>query len=89
MATLTAPRPGQVHEVLDKIRTFSDMVRNGEWLGATGEPLTDVVAIGIGGRCADVWSAWCLVYGSTKTCQRRKRRMSRPRSRVATILCHL
>ena len=24
-------------------------VRSGEWLGATGKPLTDVVAIGIGG----------------------------------------
>ena len=27
----------------------ADRVRNGEWLGATGKPLTDVVAIGIGG----------------------------------------
>lgn len=24
-------------------------MRSGEWLGATGKPLTDVVAIGIGG----------------------------------------
>ncbi len=24
-------------------------VRSGEWLGVTGKPLTDVVAIGIGG----------------------------------------
>lgn len=24
-------------------------VRSGEWLGATGKPLTDVVAVGIGG----------------------------------------
>ena len=27
----------------------ADRVRNGEWLGATGKPLTDVVAVGIGG----------------------------------------
>lgn len=38
-----------VWEVLDKIKTFSDKVRNGEWKGVTGKPLKDVVAIGIGG----------------------------------------
>ena len=38
-----------VWEVLDKIKVFSDKVRNGEWLGATGKPLTNVVAVGIGG----------------------------------------
>lgn len=27
----------------------TDRVRNGEWLGATGKPLTNIVAIGIGG----------------------------------------
>ncbi|PNW85188.1 hypothetical protein CHLRE_03g175400v5 [Chlamydomonas reinhardtii] len=38
-----------VWEVLDKIKAFSDKVRNGEWLGVTGKPLKNVVAIGIGG----------------------------------------
>mmetsp|Transcript_27977 Transcript_27977/g.47027 ORF Transcript_27977/g.47027 Transcript_27977/m.47027 type:complete len:565 (-) Transcript_27977:417-2111(-) len=38
-----------VHNVLDKIGAFTDKVRNGEWLGATGKPLHTVVAIGIGG----------------------------------------
>lgn len=38
-----------VHEVLDKVRTFAAEVRDGARLGATGKPLTDVVAIGIGG----------------------------------------
>lgn len=38
-----------VWSVLDKIKTFSEKVRNGEWLGSTGKKLTDVVAIGIGG----------------------------------------
>ena len=38
-----------VHAVLDKIKEFSTAVRSGEWVGATGKPLTDVVAVGIGG----------------------------------------
>eukprot|EP00898_Chlorokybus_atmophyticus_P005352 jgi/Chlat1/5818/Chrsp4S06282 len=38
-----------VWEVLDKIKDFSERVRSGEWVGATGKPLKDVVAIGIGG----------------------------------------
>ncbi|GHP02636.1 hypothetical protein PPROV_000139200 [Pycnococcus provasolii] len=38
-----------VHEVLEKIKVFSERVRNGEWLGATGKPLTNVVCVGIGG----------------------------------------
>eukprot|EP00894_Picocystis_sp_ML_P000477 jgi/Pico_ML_1/50994/g2102.t1 len=38
-----------VHLVLDQIKDFSEKVRNGEWLGATGKPLKDVVAVGIGG----------------------------------------
>ena len=38
-----------VWEVLDKIKAFSEKVRSGEWKGATGKPLTSVVAIGIGG----------------------------------------
>jgi glucose-6-phosphate isomerase len=38
-----------VHAVLERIRTFTDAVRSGEWLGYTGLPITDVVNIGIGG----------------------------------------
>ena len=38
-----------VHAVLDKISSFSEDVRNGTWKGATGENLTTVLAIGIGG----------------------------------------
>ena len=38
-----------VWDVLDKIKDFTEKVRNGEWLGHTGKPLTSVVAIGIGG----------------------------------------
>ncbi|THU52328.1 hypothetical protein C4D60_Mb10t02860 [Musa balbisiana] len=35
--------------VLDKIKEFSERVRSGSWVGATGKALKDVVAIGIGG----------------------------------------
>ena len=38
-----------VWEVLDKIKAFTDKVRDGEWVGVTGKPLVNVVAIGIGG----------------------------------------
>jgi glucose-6-phosphate isomerase len=39
----------QVHEVLARIKAFSDEVRGGKRKGATGKPLTDVISIGIGG----------------------------------------
>ncbi|MCA0297161.1 MAG: glucose-6-phosphate isomerase, partial [Actinobacteria bacterium] len=39
----------QVHEVLDKMYAFADRVRSGEWKGVTGQPITTVVNIGIGG----------------------------------------
>ena len=38
-----------VHEVLDSMGTFTDKLRSGEWTGATGERITTVVNIGIGG----------------------------------------
>jgi len=38
-----------VHEVLDKMGQFTDRLRSGEWTGATGERITTVVNIGIGG----------------------------------------
>ncbi|XP_008783474.1 glucose-6-phosphate isomerase, cytosolic [Phoenix dactylifera] len=38
-----------VWTVLDKIKDFSERVRSGSWVGATGKVLKDVVAIGIGG----------------------------------------
>ena len=39
----------QVHAVLDKMAAFSDRVRTGEWRGATGKPIRNVINIGIGG----------------------------------------
>jgi glucose-6-phosphate isomerase len=38
-----------VHEVLRRMHAFTDAVRNGQWLGHTGKPITDIVNIGIGG----------------------------------------
>jgi glucose-6-phosphate isomerase len=38
-----------VHEVLDRMGAFTDKLRSGEWTGATGERITTVVNIGIGG----------------------------------------
>jgi len=38
-----------VHRVLDRMHAFADAVRSGEWRGATGQPITDIVNIGIGG----------------------------------------
>ncbi len=39
----------QVHVVLDRMADFSERVRQGTWLGATGERIVNIVNIGIGG----------------------------------------
>jgi len=38
-----------VHEVLDRMATFADAVRDGEWTGHTGRRIRTIVNIGIGG----------------------------------------
>ncbi|MFE4692233.1 glucose-6-phosphate isomerase [Streptomyces sp. NPDC056749] len=38
-----------VHAVLDKMASFADRVRAGEWTGHTGKPVKNIVNIGIGG----------------------------------------
>jgi glucose-6-phosphate isomerase len=38
-----------VHEILQRMADFSEQVRSGSWTGATGETITDIVNIGIGG----------------------------------------
>lgn len=38
-----------VHAVLDKMASFADRIRSGEWRGHTGLPIKNVVNIGIGG----------------------------------------
>ena len=38
-----------INKVLGKMRTFCESVRSGQWKGYTGEAITDVVNVGIGG----------------------------------------
>lgn len=38
-----------VHAALERMRTLSEAVRSGQWRGATGKAIRDVVNIGIGG----------------------------------------
>jgi len=39
----------QVHEVLDRMGAFCERIRSGDWKGHTGQPIRNVVNIGIGG----------------------------------------
>lgn len=39
----------EINNVLSKMKEFSHKVRSGEWKGATGKAITDIVNIGIGG----------------------------------------
>ncbi len=39
----------EVHAVLDNMAAFADRVRSGEWTGATGRRIRNVINIGIGG----------------------------------------
>jgi glucose-6-phosphate isomerase len=39
----------QVHDMLGRMGSFADRVRSGSWTGHTGEPIRNVVNIGIGG----------------------------------------
>ncbi|WP_322520528.1 glucose-6-phosphate isomerase [Guyparkeria halophila] len=39
----------EVNAVLDHMETFVDSVQSGEWRGYAGDPITDVVNIGVGG----------------------------------------
>lgn len=38
-----------VEEALEKIKNFSNQVRQGKWLGYSGKRITDIVSIGVGG----------------------------------------
>ena len=39
----------QVHDVLARMTDFANRVRSGDWKGATGKPIKNVVNVGIGG----------------------------------------
>ncbi len=40
---------GEVHATLDKMETLVGKLLQGQWRGATGKPITDVVNLGVGG----------------------------------------
>ncbi len=46
----------EVHKVLEKMASFADAVRNGDWRGFTGKRIKNVINIGIGG--SDLGPAW-------------------------------
>lgn len=39
----------QVHEVLDRMSNLANAIRDGRWVGFTGQPIRNIVNIGIGG----------------------------------------
>ena len=39
----------EVHAVLDRMGAFADQIRDGHWKGYTGQPIRNIVNIGIGG----------------------------------------
>ena len=39
----------KVHDVLDRMADFSNLVRSGQWRGYTGKPIRNIINIGIGG----------------------------------------
>jgi glucose-6-phosphate isomerase len=39
----------EVHEVLDRMRDFAERVRSGQWTGHTGQPIRNIINVGIGG----------------------------------------
>ena len=39
----------EVNEVLDRMKTFSEQIISGEWTGYSGQAISDIVNIGIGG----------------------------------------
>lgn len=52
----------EVNKVLDKMKSFCQRVRSGDWKGYTGKAITDIINIGIGGsdlvRSAQLTLEW-------------------------------
>jgi glucose-6-phosphate isomerase len=58
----------QVHAVLDKMTSFSNRVRSGEWKGSTGKRIRNVINIGIGGSdLGPVMAYEALMHYSDRT----------------------
>ena len=45
----SSPHYAEVEETRERMYALADAIRNGKWLGATGEKVTDVINVGIGG----------------------------------------
>jgi len=73
----------QVHAVLDKMATFADRIRSGEWKGHTGKRIRNVINIGIGG--SDLGPA--MAYEALKAAPTSSRRpaTSIPRRRCSSF----
>jgi len=56
-----------VNRVLDQMRGFTERVRSGEWKGHTGQSITDVINLGIGGS-----DLVCCVFYSHISCSVRE-----------------
>ena len=39
----------EIHATLDKMKSFSEDIRNARYKGATGKPITQIISIGVGG----------------------------------------
>ncbi|MEU0558848.1 glucose-6-phosphate isomerase [Dactylosporangium sp. NPDC006015] len=55
----------KVHAVLDRMAAFADRIRSGEWTGFTGERITTIVNIGIGGSDLGPAMAYEVLRGYT------------------------
>src|SRR6516164_7307272 len=56
-----------VHEVLNRMRTFANRVRSGEFKGFTGKPIKNVINVGIGGSdLGPVMAYEALKYYATR-----------------------
>ena len=44
-----SPHYAEVEQTRERMYTFAEAIRSGQWLGATGEKITDVINVGIGG----------------------------------------
>eukprot|EP01018_Ginkgo_biloba_P006687 Gb_18195 [translate_table: standard] len=78
-----------VWKVLDKINEFSDRVRSGAWVGATGKLLKDVVAVGIGGSFLGPLFVHTALQTDPEAAQCARGRQLRLREHVYSKACEL
>ena len=77
----------EVLRVRNEVKEFSNKVRSGEWKGATGEKLTDVLCIGIGGSYLGVEFVYEALRTQPKAHEESKGRRLRFLANVDPIDC--